>query len=201
MGFALAPAVSSKTSFRLYFLSDEAPYCEESFNGYSPLLDILKVMNMAQTATARYPDGDAMGRSAMKLSQELKGRYYKGLLVLLRRDRIVHNREKDLMLQIGEILGFDKRFCEATMDELLSNTNITRDPVLFPDEAVKECFLRDAVRLALIDDNLHPSELRWLQRVAHVNGFTDRWLDAVIGEAREKGSLHKDAPFEIEQHL
>ena len=67
----------------------------------------------------------------MRLSQVEKSHYYKGLLVLLRRDRIVHAREKDLMLQIGEILGFDKRFCESTIDELLSNTNITRDPVFF----------------------------------------------------------------------
>ena len=137
----------------------------------------------------------------MKLSQELKGRYYKGLLVLLRRDRIVHDREKALMLQIGKIFGFDKRFCEATMDELLSNTNITRDPVLFPDEIIKECFLRDAVRLALIDGNLHPSELRWLQTVARVNGLTEQWLDTVIREVREKSPAQGNAPFEIEQHL
>jgi hypothetical protein len=104
----------------------------------------------------------------MKLSQEAKSRYYKGLLVLLRRDRIVHSREKDLMLKIGEILGFDKRFCEATIDELLSNANITREPIFFPDEIVKECFFRDAVRLALVDGNFHPTELRWLRTVAHL---------------------------------
>jgi hypothetical protein len=40
----------------------------------------------------------------MEPSQEVKSYYYRGLLVLLRRDRIVDNREKDLMLQIGEIL-------------------------------------------------------------------------------------------------
>jgi hypothetical protein len=136
----------------------------------------------------------------MKLSQEEKSHYYKGLLVLLRRDRIVDNREKDLMLQIGEILGFDKRFCEATISELLSNANITRDPVYFSDKTIKECFFRDAVRLALVDGNLHPSELRWLRRVAHVNGLTDQWLDALVQEIQKKPEQNS-APFEIQQHL
>ena len=137
----------------------------------------------------------------MRLSQVAKSHYYKGLLVLLRRDRIVHTREKDLMLQLGEILGFDKRFCEATIDELLSNKNITRDPVLFSDEIIKECFFRDAVRLALIDGNFHPSEFRWLRKVANVNGLTDQWLDAVIREIQQKNPAQQNAPFEIQQHL
>jgi hypothetical protein len=137
----------------------------------------------------------------MRLSQVEKSHYYKGLLVLLRRDRIVHAREKDLMLQIGEILGFDKRFCESTIDELLSNTNITRDPVFFPDEIIKECFFRDALRLALVDGNFHPSELRWLRKVAHFNGLTDRWLDALILEVQENNPAPDKAPFEIQQYL
>lgn len=137
----------------------------------------------------------------MRLSQVEKSHYYKGLLVLLRRDRIVHAREKDLMLQIGEILGFDKRFCESTIDELLSNTNITRDPVFFSDEIIKECFFRDALRLALVDGNFHPSELRWLRKVAHFNGLTDQWLDAVILEVREKNPAQDKAPFQIQQYL
>jgi len=137
----------------------------------------------------------------MRLSQEIKSQYYKGLLVLLRRDRIVHDLEKDLMLRFGDILGFEKGFCETAIDNLLSNANITRDPVFFSDDIVKECFFRDAVRLALVDGNLHPSELRWLRRVAHANGLTDPWLDAVIREAQEKFPKQENAPFEIQQYL
>ena len=137
----------------------------------------------------------------MKLSQEVKSQYYKGLLVLLRRDRVIDAREKDLMLRIGEIIGFERRFCEAAINDLLSNANITRDPILFPDEAIRECFFRDAVRLALIDGNLHPSELRWLRNVARFNGLTDEWLDAVIREIREQNPDRENAPFEIQQYL
>jgi hypothetical protein len=137
----------------------------------------------------------------VRLSQLTKSHYYKGLLVLSRRDRVIHAREKDLMLRIGEMLGFDKRFCEATLDELLSNPNITREPVLFFNENIKECFFRDALRLALVDGNLHPAELRWLRKVAQFNGMTDQWFKTVIQEIQGKKDAQDGGPFEIQRHL
>jgi hypothetical protein len=138
----------------------------------------------------------------MNLSLLNRSNYYKGLLVLSRRDRFVDPREKKLLLQMGEILDFDRRFCEATIDDLLSNTHITREPVIFSDQKIKECFFRDASRLALVDGYLHPMELRWIQIVAHANNQSDRWLDAIIRESKEKmGVLDRSRPFEIQRYL
>jgi hypothetical protein len=138
----------------------------------------------------------------MTLSLLNRSNYYKGLLVLSRRDRIVDTREKDLLLQIGGILGFDRRFCEATIDELLLNTHLTREPVIFSDEHLRECFFRDALRVALVDGFLHPIELRWLRSVAHANNRSDQWLDDIIREYQEKaGTLDSSTPFEIQRYL
>jgi hypothetical protein len=138
----------------------------------------------------------------MNLSLLNKSNYYKGLLVLLRRDRIIDAREKDLLLQLGKVLDFDRRFCEATIDELLSNTHITREPVIFSDEQIKECFFRDAIRLALIDGYLHPMELRWLRTVAHANNQSNQWLDAIIRESEAKKEVPgHSTPFEIQRYL
>jgi hypothetical protein len=138
----------------------------------------------------------------MDLSLLNKSNYYKGLLVLLRRDRIIDARERDLLLQMGEILDFDRRFCEATIDSLLSNTHITRKPVIFSDERIKECFFRDALRLALVDGYLHPMELCWLRTVAHANNQSDQWLDAIIWESAGKtGASDHSTPFEIQRYL
>jgi hypothetical protein len=146
---------------------------------------------------------NAVGRKfLMKLSLLDRGNYYKGLLVLLRRDRIIDVREKELMLQVGKILDFDKRFCEAAIDDLLSNAHITREPVIFSDERIKECFFRDAVRLALVDECLHPLELSWLRTVAHANSLSDQWFDDIIQEFKEKdGEQTQSAPFEIQRYL
>jgi hypothetical protein len=138
----------------------------------------------------------------MNLSLLNKSNYYRGLLVLLRRDRFVDAREKDLLLQMGEIFDFDRRFCEATIDALLSNTHITREPVIFSDERIKECFFRDALRLALVDGYLHPMELCWLRTVAHANNQSDQWLDVIIRESEERiGALDHSTPFEIQRYL
>jgi hypothetical protein len=138
----------------------------------------------------------------MKLPLMDRSNYYKGLLVLLRRDRIIDDRERDLMLQIGKIFDFDKRFCEATIDGLLSNAYITREPIIFPDELISKCFFLDALRLAFVDGCLHPAELRWLRTLADANNQSEQWLDAIILEFEEKkATLDSSAPFEIQRYL
>jgi hypothetical protein len=98
----------------------------------------------------------------MRLSPLDRSKYYRGLLVLVRRDRVVHRRERDLMLRIGRLLDFDQRFCAATLDDLLRNRLITDEPVVFSRREIAECFLTDAAALACCDDDIHPHELACL---------------------------------------
>jgi hypothetical protein len=122
--------------------------------------------------------------------------------VLSKRDRIIDTRERNLLLQIGDIFDFDRRFCNSTIDDLLSNVHISRKPVIFSDDTILECFFRDALRVALVDGNFHPLESHWLRRVAHSNGRTDRWFNAIIQEFQEnKYAQYHNAPFKIQQHL
>jgi hypothetical protein len=126
-----------------------------------------------------------------------KSNYYKGLLIVSRRDRVIDTRERTLLIRIGEMLDFDRRFCETTIDELLSNPHISRSPIVFSDETVTECFFRDALRLARVDGYIHPLELRWLQETAYANGRSDQWLDRIIGDFPEDSG----APLEIQRHI
>lgn len=139
----------------------------------------------------------------MNLSILNRSNYYKGLLVLARRDRIIDVRERILLLQVGKILDFDRRFCEATIEDLLSNTHITREPVIFLDEHIRKCFFHDALHLALVDGYLHPMELRWLLSVARANNQSDQWLDSIIQESKKKDGMQDLASisFEIQRYL
>ncbi len=121
----------------------------------------------------------------MKLSQIVKSTYYKGLLVLSKRDRLIDSREREMLIRVGALLDFDRRFCETTIDDLLSNKHISRRPVVFSDAAVKECFFRDALRLALSDGHIDSLELRWLRRAAQANEIPDEWLDSLIHECQQ----------------
>jgi hypothetical protein len=143
-----------------------------------------------------------IGRKAVNLPLIIRSHYYKALLVLLRRDRIIDARERDLMLKIGKVFDFDRRFCEAAIDELLSNVHITREPFVFPDEKIKKCFFRDALHVAMVDGYLHPAELRWLRRMAGANGRSNQWLNSLIRDFQEKkGSWDSEAPLEIEKFM
>jgi hypothetical protein len=133
----------------------------------------------------------------MKLSLSTKSSYYKGLLVISRRDRVIDDREREFLIRIGTMLDFDKRFCEATIDELLSNPNISRSPIVFPNETILECFFRDALRLARVDGVVHPLELRWLKETAHANGRSVHWLNKIIREFPKD----PNAPFEIQKYI
>ena len=138
----------------------------------------------------------------MKASLIDRSKYYRGLLILIGRDRIIGRSEHTLMLQIGKMLDFDKRFCEAAITNLLENKHITDEPILFDESLIAQCFLRDALRLALIDKELHSQELSWLKSIAQTNNLADKWLDKEHQYLR-KGTRKEVQPdsFEIHQYL
>jgi hypothetical protein len=112
----------------------------------------------------------------MKIPLIDRGAYYRGLLVLIRRDHVIDSQERELMIQFGQKLDFDRRFCEAAIDDLLKNPHIKDSPMKFSDRKTAEFFLRDAILLAFVDDELHSRELAWLKEVAKENGIDDEWL-------------------------
>jgi hypothetical protein len=116
----------------------------------------------------------------MKMPQLDRSNYYKGLLVLARKDQIIDERERELLLQLGHALDFDRRFCEAAIDDLLKNPHISDEPVVFSDARAAECFLRDALRFAYRIQDPHARELAWIRKVARANGIADDIVDAEI---------------------
>jgi hypothetical protein len=139
--------------------------------------------------------------SGMKITLLDRSNYYKGLLVLTRRDQVIDPRERELMLEFGRILDFDRRFCEAAIDDLLRNPHIKNEPVTFSNHETADCFLRDGIRLALVDRHISPKELAWLRSVAKANGRTDSWLDAEVQRLGLVEETHEPLDLEIQQHL
>jgi hypothetical protein len=126
-----------------------------------------------------------------------RGNYYRGLLVLIRKDRIVDPGERELMIQFGKALDFDRRFCEAAIDDLLKNQYIRDEPMTFSDKGIAETFIRDAVLVACVDGEIHPKERAWLKAVVDANGLDDEWLNAEIknlqGKKQQDQSSAKNA--------
>ena len=140
--------------------------------------------------------------SNMTISLLDRSNYYKGLLILTGKDRIIDPRERALMLQIGMILDFEKRFCEAAIDSLLDNEYITDEPVIFSSRGIAESFLRDGIRMALVDNEIHPQERAWLESMAQANGIVGGWLNAEIQRIKDgKEAIDPSSPLAIQQYL
>jgi hypothetical protein len=155
-----------------------------------------------ETQHGRHPTEQALRwEAAMMISQVERSNYYKGLLVLAGRDRIIDPRERELMLQIGKILNFDKRFCEAALNDLLRNPHIKSEPVVFSDVLIAECFLHDAIRLAFVDQELHSREMAWLRSVGQANGLSNEWLDDAVLRYSEEKNKPDQSLLAIQQHL
>ncbi|PKN84247.1 MAG: hypothetical protein CVU51_10850 [Deltaproteobacteria bacterium HGW-Deltaproteobacteria-1] len=106
--------------------------------------------------------------------------YFKGLLLLVCNDGVIHEKERVMMLRVGKLLDFEQRFCEKTITEALGNTLFTTELPKFSNSDVAKCFIRDGIRLALADGHFHIKENDFLKRVAVHHGLEDAWFEQAI---------------------
>jgi len=107
----------------------------------------------------------------MKISVMDAGNYFRGLLLLMRKDRKVSQEETDLMKRIGKALGFAEGFCVNAICEILENRFIEDAPPEFSSKELAARFIRDGLALAFSDNEYDPSEEQWLRATAERNGI------------------------------
>jgi hypothetical protein len=106
--------------------------------------------------------------------------YFKGLLLLARKDNEVNCKEKEALMAIGKKLGFDKKFCSNAIKEILVNEYIIDKPPKFSKKEIAEKFIKDGIKFALVDNNLHSFELEWLKQVANKNELKTNIIDETL---------------------
>ena len=118
-----------------------------------------------------------------------KSTYLKGLLLLCRKDNLVAKEEKDLLVSIGKELGFEKRFCENAVKEIMENQYIIDEPPKFSNQEIAEKFLEDGVKIAMADNNLHLFELQWLAQTAKINNVDNSKIDELFKKYVEENDV------------
>ncbi len=113
--------------------------------------------------------------------------YFKGLLLLIRKDHKVTDTENALMARIGKQLGFEKEFCESAVNEILKNKYIEDSPPTFSSRQLAMMFIRDGLVLAFADGVMDYKEEKWLRSVVDKNSLSRHWFV----EELVKASSHK----------
>jgi len=136
----------------------------------------------------------------MKILNSLDRSYYfKGMLLLVKKDEKISLEEKELLMRIGKILRFNQQFCEQTIKDLLHNEHITEFPLQFSNKEWAEIFLKDALKIAFSDHELHIKEYNWLQQIARTNMISDQWLLDQLSTFLNRHEPDKEINFEIEK--
>jgi hypothetical protein len=135
-----------------------------------------------------------MERNDMKISVIDGSNYFKGLLLLIRKDRKITEPETQLMKHIGKALGFGNKFCDNAINEILENKYIVDKAPEFSTKELAIKFIKDGLTLAFSDNELHPSETEWLWSTAAKNGIDLAWFrqENVIAANRKQLPSHME---------
>ena len=75
--------------------------------------------------------------------------YFKGLLLLIRKDHKITDSEIELMKYIGKILGFEPSFCDNAIQNILENKYILDETPIFSTKEIATLFIKDGLYLAI----------------------------------------------------
>ena len=135
----------------------------------------------------------------MKISLIDRSLYLKGLMLLIRKDREIRDEERNVMLCIGKMLGFDNGFCEKAIDDILHNKYVVDEPPHFSNADVASHFVLDALRIAIADGEVHEKEVQWVKAVAVANGIEEELFNGVVARALAGAGTGTQGTFEAER--
>lgn len=128
------------------------------------------------------------GESGVRISVIDGSNYFRGLLLLIRKDKRVTQPEIDMMRRIGKTLGFEKEFCENAIADILENRYIEDAPPVFSAQELAIKFVKDGIAVSFSDADPHPAEEEWLRSTATKNGLDPKWFDHELENTQSRGS-------------
>lgn len=105
-----------------------------------------------------------------------RSNYLRGILIVVAKDRKISEEERNYVMKVGAKLGFEKKFCQSAINEILDNQFIQFEPPKFEDKEIAKQFLIDGIGLAYADFNFHPKEIEFLRDTAKVNSIEEDWF-------------------------
>jgi len=130
-----------------------------------------------------------------------KSQYFKGLLLLIKKDKKIEDAERSLMIKVGKILGFEREFIESSIDNLLENEYITEETPKFSSKIIAESFLLDGIKLSFSDNDFSPEEIEFLSEVAKENDLEEEYSSMLKSYLSHFETLNDNSFLFIEKYL
>ena len=130
-----------------------------------------------------------------------RSNYFKGLLLLVGKDKNISKNERDYLMQVGKVLSFEPTYCKETIDHLLENKYIVDEAPVFSNENVAKMFVKDSIKVAFSDESLHFRELEWLVSVVNQNKLSEEWLEREMSQFLKTKNMKQTDLLEIQKYL
>lgn len=137
----------------------------------------------------------------MEISLQDRSNYFKTLLILIGKDRKIQDSERILFRKLANVLDFSHEFCEDVMNELLENEYIIEEPYKFENIEIAKTLIKDGIKIAFSDKELHLFEMDWLKIVAEKNQISEEWCLTQYDNFRSLKNNQSPYQFEIEKYL
>ena len=130
-----------------------------------------------------------------------KSNYFKGILLLIGKNRIIPDDDRKLLMDVCKILDIDKEICKQKIDNSFDNQYIIDTPPEFSSRIVAKSMLKDGIHIAFVDKKIHFYELEWLRSIASKNHISDWWLLEEIRSFLNSNYSGNGQNLEIEKYL
>jgi hypothetical protein len=130
-----------------------------------------------------------------------KSNYLRGLLILIKRDGSINELEKNRVKELAKILGFNQNFVENAINELLENEYLIENPPKFTNHILAEAFIKDAIKIAFIENVMNIYKLSWLSAFATDNELSKQWLFMELELFIDTANRDINNNFEIQNYL
>ncbi|MBN2200349.1 hypothetical protein JW777_00175 [bacterium] len=124
----------------------------------------------------------------MEITLKDRALYFKGLLLLVCRDGVILDSEKEILMTVGRSFDYETGFCESTVRDALVNPYLQDEPPVFSNPDVAESFIRDGLRLSRADGVPDEAETAWLKSVAECNGLAADWFSQNLSDLSKTGA-------------
>lgn len=136
----------------------------------------------------------------MKFNLIDKSNYFRGLLIVIRKNKTVTESASRTVKRIAAVLDFNRDFVDISLKNLLVNEYIVEEPPKFPDCLIAEIFIKDAINLALSDGILSLLQILWLMNTAQKNNLSKQWVFVEFEDFINSYISNLEMPFEIQKH-